>query len=149
MQSFKQRSTLLFVGTALLLASCESRSAQCQKLGTVANQAHTNQMTVYQRSVGQLAYDRTLETEIAQVRTQAAKDINAVEVSDKKLQEIRSQLASAYRKAGEVSLQTATLIPVDGRPTDALAQQIDAMRLKAEEDIPGAIQQLNIFCVSR
>jgi hypothetical protein len=149
MQNFKQRSTLLFIGTTILLASCESQSAQCQKLGTVANQAQTNQMAVYQRSVGQLAYDRTIETEIAQARTQAANDIDAVQVSDKKLQEIRAQLANAYRKAGEVSLQTATLIPVDGRPAAALAQQIDAMRLKAEEDIPGAIQQLNIFCVSR
>ncbi|MEO0455799.1 MAG: hypothetical protein AAF152_04350 [Cyanobacteria bacterium P01_A01_bin.114] len=105
----RHRVVALSTLTTLLLAvtACgESRSAQCGKIGDILN-ATSSQM---------LSFSSTSEGFVkgAELADQAAADLEALKLGDKKLSNLRSHLAAAYRATSTTSREMETISGGEG-----------------------------------
>lgn len=135
---------------AIATASCgrPSRTAQCEQIEEANNAAQASSMNVYNSAIGQTMDVPEFEQKLAQVRAIAAQDIAALDISDQKLSELRDRLANAYQQASDISGQLVTILPRDGRLSPSLENQVQELRLEAEEDIPPTLHELTLYCIN-
>ena len=133
---------------ALLLVACApSRMEQCGQLGEATRAVMDSVMAVHQNQIGKNAYDAEYERRQAEAWAQGSQTIQAVTVSDQRLQTIQADLAKAYEYAGTVTRQGADLIPENGYMTADLAATHNAYQQQAQEPIAKAVDALNRYCI--
>ena len=135
-------------GTALTIIGCgESRKVQCHKIGQVTQQVQKDVTAVHQQQIGQPAYLRAFEESLATVMADSAKTMEAVEISDKTLQELQERLVSSYQKSSDLYRQSAELLTDDGNPSDAVMQQVDVLHRQVDTGLPETIHDLRGYCI--
>lgn len=133
---------------ALMVAGCgPSLKSQCQILGNTHNKNFQKVLAL--RPAGSLAYDHSIEKQMASTWTESAKQLEKLDISDSKLNKIQGELVAAHRQAGEKTSQAAALIPTHNQVNDALGDQIDQVRNGAMEKMPTAFQALTLHCTGR
>lgn len=92
---------------ALTAAACgESRSVQCDKIGGILNRTSSQLLSASGTAQG-FSQGATLADE-------AATELDALELGDKKLSNLRSHLSAAYRSTSAASLEMDTIAGADG-----------------------------------
>ena len=133
---------------ALLMTGCgPSLKSQCQTLGNTHNKNFQNVLSL--RSAGSLVYDHSVEKQMASSWTDSAKQLAKLDISDSKLKKIQGDLVAAHQHAGELTSQSAALIPTHNQVNDTLGDQIDQVRNGAMENMPAAFQALTLHCTGR
>ena len=96
-----------FAILALSLTACgESRSVQCDKIGTILNNTSTQMLTASGTSQG--------FSQGAVLAEQAAADLEALDLGDKKLSNLRSHLSAAYRDDAAASREMDAIAGANG-----------------------------------
>ena len=91
----------------LAITACgESRSVQCDKIGGILNSTATQLMTASGTAEG--------FSQGAVLEDQAAADLEVLELGDKKLSNMRSHLAAAYRSNAVASREMDAIAGADG-----------------------------------
>ena len=104
----RRRSLALLSAIALLsLTACgEQRSVQCQKVGDVLNAASSQRMSA---SSATDSFSKG-----AEISRKAAADLQALELGDKKLSNLRSHLAASFQDMADSSTAIAAVAGPDG-----------------------------------
>jgi hypothetical protein len=97
-----QTRNLLLSVTCLLLASCESKVSQCQKIIKVHNQIvlDTQKLT----NAGTKG-DTATVLKSAEVFAKGAEAMGAIEPADDKLKELKNQFATMYQNSSQITKQ--------------------------------------------
>lgn len=122
--SFPYLSSILLCLT--LVTACgggETKQAQCQKIGEIIN--------------GLGSVNPSDPGVMAELGLTAAKDLDALELSDKKLSNLRSQLSKSLKAASE---STSKL--VDSPESQAILEQID----KDSTEFQSKIKETQAYC---
>lgn len=133
---------------ALALTACgPSRVAQCGQLGSATTTVMDSVMAVHQAQMGKNAYDADYERRQADAWTQGSQTIQAVTVSDQRLQNLQADIAKAYEYAGTVTRQGADLIPENGYMTADLEATHRIYQEQAQAPVAQSIEALNRYCI--
>lgn len=130
--------------TLLALTACgESRSVQCEKIGNVLNASSSQMMSASSTSQG--------FSQGATIANQAADDLAALELGDKKLSNLRSHLVASYRKSAEASTAMNSIAGPDGSviidaSTQASSQAIMTQFETAMKDVGSVTNATQTYC---
>jgi len=133
-------TTLTLVG---LTACGEKRSVQCQKIGDVLNATSSAQLSASGTSEG--------FSEGAQLSRQAADELMALEIGDKKLSNLRSHIAASFREMAEASTAMDAIAGPDGAVTldansNAESEAIMAKFSTTSQDFGTKFNALQTYC---
>ena len=100
-------TTIMLLSLALIAAACgESRSVQCEKIGSILNSTSSQMLSASRTAQG--------FSQGAALADQAAADLEALDLGDKKLSNLRSHLAAAYRAMSVASQEMNAIAGADG-----------------------------------
>ncbi|MEO0539654.1 MAG: hypothetical protein AAFZ80_02190 [Cyanobacteria bacterium P01_A01_bin.105] len=100
------KTHLISFGLLLLTACGESRSVQCSQMGDILNGTSTQLLSASGTSTG--------FAQGAALADQAAVDLAALNLEDKKLSSLRSHLVAAYQAIGQTSREMDAIAGADG-----------------------------------
>lgn len=99
--------TLASIIALLSLTACgEKRSVQCQKIGDILNATSSQRLSVSATSEG--------FSKGADLSRQAADDLTALELGDKKLSNLRSHIVASFQDMAEASMAMDAIAGPDG-----------------------------------
>jgi len=138
----------LAAGVAIALSGCgPSRAVQCDRLGSANNEARERIQSLYQKTIGQSMDKPKFQEDLSQIRAESAQAIATVELSDRTLQQLRDRLAAAYQHGSQVSAQLAAQLPQEGRLEPEMEERVMQLRLDADQNIPPAIHDIDMYCL--
>ena len=146
-QPVRLAQRLSLVGALLIVAglsACgESRSAQCEKIGTVINASSSQMMSGSGTPNG--------FSQAEAISTQAANDLSALELGDKKLSNLRSHLVASYRESGSAAAAMNEIAGEDGSvitdsSTDAAFQATVTKFESSMKDFGSVMNATQTYC---
>lgn len=138
---------LLPIGLSLL-ASCSGpvSQADCDYLQTTANETLNQVMAVYADSSN--TYNAENERLVALLYSDGSQALYEPDITHPKLKPIQDELVEVFQKAADQRYEASELIPADvnSLPTPDAEQQIIALQLESEAEIPAKLQALAAVC---
>ncbi len=125
-------STLLCL-TLVTACGGETKQAQCEKVGDIIN--------------GLGSANPTDPAVMAKLGLSAADDLDALDLGDKKLSDLRSQLSQSLRAASDSTSKIANFAGADGSFDDsAQAQALVAQVGKSSAEFQSKIKETESYC---
>lgn len=121
----------LLLLTLTATACGESRSVQCEKIGTILNSTSSQMLSASGTSQG--------FSQGATLADQAAADLEALDLGDKKLSNLRSHLAAAYRATSATSLEMDAISGSSGTVTSSAANNDIIARFEQSDQEFGVV----------
>ncbi|MEO1589964.1 MAG: hypothetical protein AAFU71_01595 [Cyanobacteria bacterium J06632_22] len=132
----------------LLLSSCSGpvSQADCEYLQTTANETLNQVMAVYADS--DAAYSTDNERLVAILYSEGSQALYEPEITHPKLKPIQDALVEVFQKASDIRYAASELIPAEANtlPTPEAEQQILALQVQSEAEIPSKLQALAEVC---
>lgn len=128
------------VAVSLLVTSCETKVAQCNKLIKVANQA-TTELQGMSKSNSSNATAQ-LKT-VANSLDQYSKDMGAVEVKDEKLKGFQARFVTMYSETRDVSRSLAAAL--DKKDLKTAKQSLTKMQSATSQET-ALVNEVNQYC---
>jgi hypothetical protein len=126
---------------SLLTVSCgESRVSQCSKIITIVNQAGNN--TKLATNDGKKK-DHSAILKAVEAREKAAKELEAVKLTDKKLQEFQAAFVKWYKDTGKTSRDLVNALKKDDQPNIEKLLKNLRSSLKQENEL---VSGINSYC---
>lgn len=133
-------SIIAVLSMALIVGCSEGRVAQCNRLIEIANQAAGEVESVTQSAS---ADDPEAFRTVANAADQAARDLEAIELSDPNLQDYKQRFISLYV---ETSAATQALVEaVEQQDTEAATQAYERLELATQQESP-LVDEVNNYC---
>jgi outer membrane murein-binding lipoprotein Lpp len=125
---------------SLLLAGCESKTAQCEQLIKVVNAATTDVQTLAQ----QPTTDKVAQmSKYAELLDKYGKEVGAVELKDAKLVDFRQRFAMMYQ--GLAKAQRQIIEAVGKKDAKGLQSGIEQLKQGTDQERP-IVSEMNTYC---
>ena len=132
----------------LILTSCSGpvSRADCEYLQATANETLDQVMAVYADSDAVYSVDN--ERLVAILYSEGSQALYEPEITHPKLKPVQDELVEVFQKASDIRYAASELIPADpsALPTPQAEQQIMALQVESEAEIPGKLQALAEVC---